>query len=61
MINRCSASIRRLQRALITTVFDGAGKGSAKDCWVLMRRAKADKFESATSAAKTSSAQRLTF
>src|SRR5258708_40378116 len=43
-ITRRSASIRRLQRALITTVLDGAGAGSAKVCCVLMRGAKADMF-----------------
>ena len=48
------AAIRKLQRALMTTVFDAAGKGSAKACWALMRRARADRFESASSAAKSS-------
>src|SRR6266481_7120859 len=38
----------------MTTVFDAAGKGSAKACWALMRRARADRFESASSAAKHS-------
>src|SRR5229473_3479369 len=38
----------------MTTVFDAAGKGSAKACWVLMRRARADRFESASAAAKPS-------
>src|SRR2546422_9564755 len=38
----------------MTTVFDAAGKGSAKACWALMRRARADRFESASSAAKPS-------
>src|SRR5947199_1372523 len=33
----------------MTTVFDAAGEGSAKACWVLMPRAKADRFESASS------------
>src|SRR5262249_37220932 len=33
-------SIRTLQRALMTTVLDGAGEGSAKASWVLMRRSK---------------------
>src|SRR5882724_10291454 len=36
----------------MTTVFDAAGEGSAKACWALMRRARADKLESASSAAK---------
>src|SRR5467141_2374459 len=43
----------------MTTVFDAAGEGSAKACWVLMRRARADKFESASSAAKPSPFQGL--
>src|SRR6202035_6147423 len=43
-ITRRSASIRKLQRALITTVLDGAGAGSAKICCVLMRGARADMF-----------------
>src|SRR5438128_5912112 len=38
----------------MTTVFDAAGKGSAKASWALMRRARADRFESASSAAKHS-------
>jgi hypothetical protein len=38
----------------MTTVFDAAGEGSAKACWALMRRAKADKFESASSDARPS-------
>src|SRR5713226_9641083 len=38
----------------MTTVFDAAGKGSAKACWGLMRRARADRFESASAAAKPS-------
>ena len=29
----------------MTTVFDAAGEGSAKARWVLIRRARADKFE----------------
>src|SRR5229473_8535158 len=41
----------------MTTVFDAAGKGSAKACWAFMRRARADRFESASSAAKPSSFQ----
>jgi hypothetical protein len=28
----------------MTTVLDGAGEGSAKACWVLMRGARADMF-----------------
>src|SRR5271167_247179 len=44
--------MRTLQRALMTTVSDAAGKGSAKPCWALMRRARADTFESASPAAK---------
>src|SRR4249920_2583738 len=43
-ITRRSASIRKLQRALITTVLDGAGAGSAKVCCVLIRGARADMF-----------------
>src|SRR6266851_1115759 len=43
----------------MTTVFDAAGEGSAKACWALMRRARADKFESASSAAKPSPFQGL--
>src|ERR1700730_1871543 len=42
----------------MTTVFDAAGKGSAKASWALMRRARADRFESASSAAKPSPFQR---
>src|SRR6266849_2647658 len=38
----------------MTTVFDAAGKGSAKACWAFMRRARADRFETASSAAKPS-------
>jgi hypothetical protein len=53
--------IRKLQRALMTTVFDAAGEGSAKACWVLMRRARADKLESASSAAKPSPFQGVAF
>src|SRR5258708_15729714 len=45
----------------MTTVFDAAGEGSAKACWVLMRRARADRFESASSAAIPSSFQRVAF
>ena len=45
-----SLSGRVLQR--MTTVFDAAGEGSAKACWVLIRRARADKFESASAAVK---------
>src|SRR5256714_12920586 len=46
------------------TVFDAAGGGSAKACWVLMRRASAhtpesDKFESASSPRKTSLLQAI--
>src|SRR5271169_2189818 len=46
-MTRLSASIRKLQRALMTTVFNGAGEGSAKASWVLMRRTRADTFRSA--------------
>src|SRR4051794_4620714 len=53
-MTRCSASIRRLQRAFITTLFDAAGGGSPKASCALMLRAKADKFRSAISAAKPS-------
>ena len=56
-----SAAIRKLQRALMTTLFDAAGKGSAKACWALMRRARADRFESASSAAKSSPFQWVAF
>jgi hypothetical protein len=45
----------------MTTVFDAAGKGSAKACWVLMRRARADRFESASAAAKPSPFQGVVF
>src|SRR5438132_2161741 len=45
----------------MTTVFDAAGKGSAKACWALMRRARADKFESASSAAKPPPFQEVAF
>src|SRR5271168_4832972 len=31
----------------MTTVFNGAGEGSAKASWVLMRRTRADTFRSA--------------
>ena len=41
----------------MTTVLDAAGEGSANACWALMRRATADKFESASSAAKPSPVQ----
>jgi hypothetical protein len=40
-------------------VFDAAGKGSAKACCVLMRRARADKFASASFAAIPSPFQAL--
>jgi hypothetical protein len=53
----CLGDSRKLQRALITAVFDAAGKGSAKACWAFMPRARADKFRSASSAAKPSSFQ----
>src|SRR5271167_2231122 len=33
----------------MTTVFNGAGEGSAKASWVLMRRTRADTFRSASS------------
>src|SRR5262245_31408019 len=36
--------MRKLQRALITSVLDGVGEGSAKACWVLMLGASADMF-----------------
>src|SRR6266566_7484241 len=45
----------------MTTVFDAAGEGSAKACWALMRRAREDKHESASSAAKPSPSQGLAF
>src|SRR5260370_32816751 len=45
----------------MTTVFDAAGEGGAKACWVPMRRARADRFESASSAAIPSSFQRVAF
>src|SRR5260370_7715271 len=45
----------------MTTVFGAAGGGSGKACWVLMRRARADRFESASSAAIPSSFQRVAF
>ena len=38
------ASVRKLQRALMTTVLDGVGEGSGKACWALMRGARADMF-----------------
>src|SRR5271166_2596834 len=38
----------------MTTAFDAAGEGSARACWALMRRARADRFESASSTAKPS-------
>src|ERR1700719_4361649 len=47
------------QRALITTVFDAAGEGRAKVCWALIRRARADKFKSASAAANPSLFQRV--
>src|SRR5712691_7785919 len=43
----------------MTTVFDAAGGGSAKACWALMRRARADKHESASAAAKPSPFQEV--
>jgi hypothetical protein len=45
----------------MTTLFDAAGKGSAKACWALMRRATADKFESASFAANPSPFQEVCF
>src|SRR5712675_701853 len=45
----------------MTTVFDAVGKGSAKACWVLMRRAREDRFESASAAAKPSPFQGVVF
>src|SRR5208337_1569820 len=36
----------------MTTVFDAGGEGSAKACWALMRRARADRFWSAPRDAK---------
>src|ERR1700730_13698827 len=36
----------------MTTIFDAAGRGSAKACWVIMWRARADTFASASVAAK---------
>src|SRR6266403_3347318 len=45
----------------MTTVFDAAGKGSAKACWVLLRRARGDGFESASAAAKPSPFQGVVF
>src|SRR5271166_738954 len=45
----------------MTTVFDAGGEGSAKACWALMRRARADRFESANSAAIPSPFQGLVF
>src|SRR6266566_1531882 len=44
----------------MTTVFEAAGKGSAKACWVFMRRARADKFASASFAAIPSPVQAVT-
>src|SRR5215471_868548 len=44
----------------MTTLFEAAGKGSGKACWVLMRRARADKFASASSAAIPSPFQVVT-
>ena len=38
----------------MNSLFDVAGDGSAKACWALMRRARADKFASASSPRKTS-------
>src|SRR5262249_7559587 len=43
-MTRWSASVRKLQRALMTMELDGAGEGSGKACWVLMRGARADMF-----------------
>jgi hypothetical protein len=43
-----ASPISKLQRALMTTVLHGAGEGSAKACWVLMRGARADMFGSAS-------------
>jgi hypothetical protein len=45
----------------MTTVFDAAGKASAKACCVFMRRASADRFESASSAEKHSPSQGVAF
>jgi NADH dehydrogenase FAD-containing subunit len=39
--------LRKLQRALMTTVLDGAGEGSGKACWVIMRAARVDRIGSA--------------
>src|SRR5271166_5179545 len=43
----------------MTTAFDAAGEGSARACWALIRRARADRFESASSTAKPSPFQRV--
>src|SRR3974390_2667022 len=52
--------MRKLQRALITTVLEAAGNGSAKACWALMRRAKADNFASAIDVSKAAPRQVVT-
>jgi hypothetical protein len=36
--------MRKLQRTLMTTQFDGAAQGSAKAIWALMPEAKPDRF-----------------
>src|SRR3974377_347507 len=52
--------MRKLQRALITTVLEAAGNGSAKACWALMREAKAENFSSAIDVSKAAPRQVVT-
>src|SRR3974390_2938736 len=52
--------MRKLERTLIPTVREAAGNGSAKACWALMRRAKADNFASAIDVSKAAPRQVVT-
>jgi hypothetical protein len=45
---------------LITAVFDTVSEGSGKACWVLMRRARAGTFKSASGIAKAAPFQAVT-
>ncbi len=59
-MTRWSSSTRKLQRALMTTQFDGAAQGSAKASWALIaQQAKADRFGCATSYEESSPFQRV--
>src|SRR5487761_1974101 len=49
--------MRKLQRALMTTQFDGAAQGSAKANWAFMPEAKPDSFGFASLAHESSQFQ----